>query len=335
LMTDRGTFIVNGVERVVVSQLIRSSGVFFTGENFRGRKVFGAKIIPNRGAWLEFETDAEGAIFVKIDRKRKVAVTALLRAFGIDKDEKIISTFADVDTNPEYKYIEATLKRDSSRNQGEGFIELYKRLRPGDLATVDNAQQMIEAMFFDFERYDMAKVGRWKFNLRLGMETPLSKEFRTLRPEDLIAVIKEIIKLNNDSQAVPDDIDHLANRRVRALGELLQNKLRVGMARMERIIKDRMTTLDIATITPAQLVNIRPFMAAVKEFFTTSQLSQFMDQVNPLAELEHKRRISAMGPGGLTRERAGFEVWKNLPYSNAGRTEYRIDRDACFFCQGK
>jgi len=308
IMTPRGTFVVNGVERVVISQLIRSSGVFFTADIVRGRRTFGAKIIPNRGAWLELETDYDNAIYVKIDRKRKVPVTSLLRAFGIDTDEKLLDTFADVDTDQENKYIEATIKRDAASNQGEGFIEVYKRLRPGDLATVDNAQQMIEAMFFDFERYDMAKVGRWKFNMRLGISTPLTKEYRTLRPEDLVVVIKEIIKLNNDPQAQPDDIDHLANRRVRSLGEMLQNKLRVGIARMERIIKDRMTTLDIATITPAQLVNIRPFTAAVKEFFTTSQLSQFMDQVNPLAELEHKRRISAMGPGGLTRERAGFEV---------------------------
>lgn len=308
LITDQGTFIVNGVERVVVSQLIRSSGVFFTAQNLRGRKLFGAKIIPNRGAWLEFETDYDNAIYVKIDRKRKVPVTSLLRAFGIADDEKLLATFKDVDTDPENHYIEATIKRDAARNQGEGFIEVYKRLRPGDLATVDNAQQMIEAMFFDFERYDMAKVGRWKFNLRLGLNVPLDKENRILRPEDLVLVIKEIIKLNNTPGSQPDDIDHLANRRVRALGELLQNKLRVGMARIERIVKDRMTTLDVAAITPAQLVNIRPFMAAVKEFFTTSQLSQFMDQVNPLAELEHKRRISAMGPGGLTRERAGFEV---------------------------
>jgi len=308
LMTERGTFIVNGVERVVVSQLIRSSGVFFTAQNVRGRRLFGAKIIPNRGAWLELETDWDNAIFVKIDRKRKVPITSLLRAFGLETDEKLLETFKDIDTHPDNKFIEATIKRDIAHNKGEGFIEVYKRIRPGDLATVDNAQQMIEAMFFNFERYDLAKVGRWKFNLRLGLNTPLTKECRILRVEDLIAVIKEIIRLNNDPQAQPDDIDHLANRRVRALGELLQNKLRIGMARMERIIKDRMTTLDIATIAPAQLVNVRPFMAAVKEFFTTSQLSQFMDQVNPLAELEHKRRISAMGPGGLTRERAGFEV---------------------------
>ena len=308
LITERGTFIVNGVERVVVSQLIRSAGVFFTADNLRGRKLFGAKIIPNRGAWLEFETDSDNAIFVKIDRKRKVPVTALLRAFGIETDEKLIATFKDVDINIKNRYIESTVARDISKNQGEGFIEVYKRLRPGDLATVENARQMIEAMFFDFERYDLAKVGRWKFNLRLGMNVPLTKECRILRPEDLVGVIREIIRLNNSPDAQADDIDHLANRRVRALGELLQNKLRIGMARMERIIKDRMTTLDIATITPAQLVNIRPFTAAIKEFFTTSQLSQFMDQVNPLAELEHKRRISAMGPGGLTRERAGFEV---------------------------
>ncbi|MDD2753862.1 MAG: DNA-directed RNA polymerase subunit beta [Candidatus Portnoybacteria bacterium] len=308
LITPRGTFIVNGVERVVVSQLIRSSGVFFTAQPVRGRRLFGAKIIPNRGAWLEFETDHDNAIYVKIDRKRKVPVTALLRAFGIDTDEKLLAAFKDVDTDLENHFIESTIKRDASRNQGEGFIEVYKRLRPGDLATVDNAQQMIEAMFFDFERYDMAKVGRWKFNLRLGLNIPLDKENRILRPEDLVLVIKEIIKLNNTPGAQPDDIDHLANRRVRALGELLQNKLRVGMARIERIVKDRMTTLEVDAITPAQLVNVRPFMAAVKEFFTTSQLSQFMDQVNPLAELEHKRRISAMGPGGLTRERAGFEV---------------------------
>jgi len=308
LMTGQGTFIVNGVERVVVSQLIRSSGVFFTAENNRGKKLFGAKIIPNRGAWLELETDFDGVIFVKIDRKRKVPVTSLMRAFGLETDEKLLATFADVDVNPDIKYIEATLKKDVAKNQGDGFIEVYKRLRPGDLATADNAQQMIEAMFFDFERYDLAKVGRWKFNLRLNQNLPLTKEFRIFRLEDLIAVVKEIIRLNNTPGAQGDDIDHLANRRVRALGELLQNKLRVGMARMERIVKDRMTTLDVETITPAQLVNIRPFMAAVKEFFTTSQLSQFMDQVNPLAELEHKRRISAMGPGGLTRERAGFEV---------------------------
>jgi len=308
LMTERGTFVVNGVERVVISQLIRSAGVFFTANYSRGRRLFGAKIIPNRGAWLEFETDSDNAIFVKIDRKRKVAATSLLRAFGLDTDEKLLAAFKDVDTDGENKYIESTIKRDVARNQGEGFIEIYKRIRPGDLATADNAQQMIEAMFFDFERYDLSNVGRWKFNLRLGLNAPLSKEYRVMRLDDLVAVIKEIIRLNNDPMAQPDDIDHLSNRRIRTLGELIQNKLRIGLARMERIIKDRMTTLDTAVLAPAQLVNIRPFAAEVKGFFTTSQLAQFMDQVNPLAELEHKRRLSAMGPGGLTRERAGFEV---------------------------
>jgi DNA-directed RNA polymerase subunit beta len=308
LMTERGTFIVNGVERVIISQLIRSSGAFFTMQEHRGRKLFGAKIIPNRGAWLELETDMDNSISVKIDRKRKVPITSLLRAFGIETDEQLIKTFKDVDVDPDVKYIESTIKKDLAKNKGEGFIEVYKRLRPGDLATVDNAQQMIEAMFFNFERYDLAKVGRWKFNQRLGLTTPLDKDNRILRLADLVAVVKEIIKMNNDYEAQGDDIDHLANRRLRSIGELLQNKLRVGMARMERIIRDRMTTLDIATLTPAQLINARPFMAAVKEFFTTSQLSQFMDQVNPLAELEHKRRLSTMGPGGLTRERAGFEV---------------------------
>ncbi len=307
-MTERGTFIINGVERVAIAQLIRSPGAFITARPLAGRNFFGAKIIPNRGAWLEIETDADNTIGVKIDRKRKVPITSLLRAFGIETDEKLVETFKDVDNDAEVKHIEATIKKDVAKNKGEGFIEVYKRLRPGDLATIDNAKQMIEAMFFNFERYDLAKVGRWKFNQRLGISTPLTKEFRILRLEDLVLVVKEIIKLNNDPEAQSDDIDHLANRRLRTIGELLQNKLRVGIARMERIIRDRMTPLDIATLTPAQLINARPFMAAVKEFFTTSQLSQFMDQVNPLAELEHKRRLSTMGPGGLTRERAGFEV---------------------------
>ena len=308
LMTHRGTFIVNGVERVVVSQLIRSSGVFFTMNMSRGKKLFGAKLIPNRGAWLEFETDFDNSISVKIDRKRKVPVTAFLRAFGLADDDKIIKAFADVDTDKEKKHIEATLKKDVSKNQADGFIEVYRRIRPGDLASADNAQQLIESMFFNFERYDMARVGRWKFNQRLGLNAPVDKEHRVLSLQDVIEVIKEIIRLNNDPESRPDDIDHLGNRRVRALGELLQNKLRVGMARVERIIRDRMTTFDPSAAAPAQLINTRPFVASVKEFFTTSQLSQFMDQVNPLAELEHKRRISAMGPGGLTRERAGFEV---------------------------
>ncbi|MBI2588063.1 DNA-directed RNA polymerase subunit beta, partial [Candidatus Azambacteria bacterium] len=215
MMTNRGTFVVNGVERVVVSQLIRSSGVFFTMEYYKGRKFFGAKVIPNRGAWLEFETDPDGVIAVKIDRKRKIPVTAVLRAFGIESDEEIKKRFEDIDTDESLKYIEATLNRDPSKNQGEGLIEIYKRIRPGDLATVDNARQLIESMFFRPERYDLAKVGRFKMNQRLGIETPLGRQYRIFRPEDLVLIIREIIRLNNDPEAMPDDIDHLGNRRGR------------------------------------------------------------------------------------------------------------------------
>src|SRR3989338_1427038 len=307
IMTPRGTFVINGIERVVVSQLIRSAGVFFTSEFLRGRRYYGAKIIPNRGAWLEFETDANSVIWVKIDRKRKVAVTSLLRAFGIAGNEEIKAKFADVDTHPDNHYIAATLLKDASKDEAEGLIEVYKRIRPGDLATVDNAKQLIHNMFFNFARYDFGRVGRYKLNQRFGFNIPNPTQTRVLRPEDLIMIVREIIRLNN-TQDDPDDIDHLGNRRVRAVGELVQNKFRVGLARLERIVKDRMSTQDIATLTPNQLINARPIIGAIKEFFMSSQLSQFMDQTNPLAELEHKRRLSAMGPGGLSRERAGFDV---------------------------
>ncbi|MDD3486881.1 MAG: DNA-directed RNA polymerase subunit beta [Candidatus Moranbacteria bacterium] len=317
IMTDRGTFIINGVERVVVSQLIRSPGVFFTMEYQKGKKLFGAKIIPNRGAWLEMETDLDGAIWVKIDRKRKVAITSLLRAFGISTDELLAKTFADVNKG-ETNYLEATIGRDAAKTQGDGFKEVYKRIRPGDLASVENARQMIESMFFNFERYDFGKVGRYRLNQRLDVDEPNDEAHRILRPEDLVLIIKEIINLNNNPMAEPDDIDHLGNRRVRCVGELVQNKFRAGLARMVRNIKDRMSTCDLAIVVPGQLVNSRPVAAAVKEFFASSQLSQFMDQVNPLAELEHKRRLSAMGPGGLTRERASFEV-RDVHHSHYGR----------------
>ncbi len=307
LMTERGTFIVNGIERVVVSQLIRSAGVFFTFENWRGRNYYGAKIIPNRGAWLEFETDVNNVITVKIDRKRKVTITALLRAFGYSSDAEIIDLFKDVEIDPENKYIEATLAKDISHSEGEGLKEVYKRIRPGDLATVDNARGLIHAMFFNFNRYDFGRVGRYKINKRFQFNQPIEPKTRVLMREDVIAVIREIIRLNI-SQEEADDIDHLGNRRVRAVGELVQNKFRIGLARMERIIKDRMSTKDVMTLTPGQLINARPVIGSIREFFMSSQLSQFMDQTNPLAELEHKRRLSAMGPGGLSRERAGFEV---------------------------
>ncbi len=314
LMTQNGTFIVNGIERVVVSQLIRSAGVIFTSEFVKGKKYYGAKVIPNRGAWLEIETDANKVVWVRIDRKRKVAVTSLLRAFGYSSDEEIKQLFADGgnivgDAGEENlpAYIEATLAKDVAKNEAEGLKEVYKRIRPGDLATTDNARQLIHSMFFRFDRYDFDRVGRYKMNKRFGLNVPNNKENRVLRREDLIAIIKEVVRLNI-TQEKEDDIDHLGNRRVRAIGELIQNKFRVGLARMERIVRDRMSIMDIDSLTPNKLINARPVISVVKEFFMSSQLSQFMDQTNPLAELEHKRRLSAMGPGGLTRERAGFEV---------------------------
>jgi len=307
LMTKNGTFIVNGIERVVVSQLIRSAGVIFTSEFIKGKKYYGAKVIPNRGAWLELETDANNVIWVRIDRKRKVAITSLLRAFGYASDEEIKQLFKQVDLKQDNSYIEATIAKDAAKNEAEGLKEVYKRIRPGDLATTDNARQLIHSMFFRFDRYDFDRVGRYKLNKRFGFDIPNNKENRILRREDLIAIISEVIRLNI-TQEQEDDIDHLGNRRVRAIGELIQNKFRVGLARLDRIIRDRMSIMDLDSLTPNKLINARPVISVVKEFFMSSQLSQFMDQTNPLAELEHKRRLSAMGPGGLTRERAGFEV---------------------------
>ncbi|MEK7653481.1 MAG: DNA-directed RNA polymerase subunit beta [Patescibacteria group bacterium] len=317
IMTDRGTFVVNGIERVVVSQLIRSAGVFFTSQVGVGRNLYGAKVIPNRGSWLEFETDGAGVIWVKIDRKRKVAATSLLRAFGFATDQEILDLFKDTDNNVSTRYIEATIKKDITKSEPEGLIEVYKRIRPGDLATPDNAKQLIDNMFFNFSRYDFGRVGRYKLNQRFSQEMLINKKNRVLLKDDIVNILKEIIRLNN-SQEAADDIDHLGNRRIRAVGELVQNKFRIGLARMERIIKDRMSTLDITTLTPNKLINARPVISTVKEFFMSSQLSQFMDQVNPLAELEHKRRLSAMGPGGLSRERAGFEV-RDVHQTHYGR----------------
>ena len=310
LMTEKGTFIINGIERVVVSQLIRSSGVIFTSEITRGQRTYGAKIIPNRGAWLEFETDTNKVIWVRIDRKRKVAATSLLRTFGFGEDDEIKKLFKDIDikgTGDEKSFIEATIEKDAASNEEEGIKEVYKRIRPGDLATTENAKQLIHSMFYRFDRYDFDRVGRYKINKKFGFDIPNNKETRVLRPEDVVAVIGEIIRLNI-TQENEDDIDHLGNRRVRAIGELIQNKFRVGLSRLERIVKDKMSTGDVTSLTPNKLVNARPIIGVVKEFFMSSQLSQFMDQTNPLAELEHKRRLSAMGPGGLSRERAGFDV---------------------------
>lgn len=307
VMTPRGTFIINGVERVVISQLVRSAGVFFPAATIGDRKLFGAKIIPGRGAWLEIETSAAGAMYVKIDRKRKIPITTLLRSFGFSTDEEIKKLFTDVNTDKEMDYVQATLEKDPATNQDEAFIEVYKRIRPGDLATVDNARGLIEGMFFDFKKYDMSKVGRYKMNRALGMEVANIKENRILRKEDLVAIVKEIIRLNV-IQGIPTDIDHLANRRVRSVGELLQQRFRVGILRAERNIKDKMSTMEPTTATASQLINVRPISSVIKEFFASSQLSQFMEQINPLAELSNKRRLSALGPGGLSKERAGFEV---------------------------
>ncbi len=305
-MTDRGTFIINGTERVVVSQLIRSAGVFFTADRLATRNNYGAKLIPGRGAWLEFETASNGAIYVKIDRRRKLPVTTLFRALGYNKTTEIKALFEDVDTG-EVKYLDATLDKDPARGTNEALIEVYRRLRPGDLATVDNARSMIERMFFDFKRFDYSRVGRYKLNQRLGLELPNVTENRVFQVSDLIAIVKEIIRLNN-TQDLPDDIDALSNRRVKLVGELVARQFRVGMLRMQRNAMDRMSMSDIETVSPSQLINARPVVAAVREFFASSQLSQLMDETNPLAELAHKRRLSSMGPGGLSRERAGFDV---------------------------
>ena len=305
-MTDRGTFIVNGTERVVVSQLIRSAGVFFTADNVAGRNLYGAKIIPGRGAWLELETAANNAIYVKIDRRRKLPITTVLRALGGYSNTEMKKMFAEAEGEG-INYIAATLEKDTSRSQSEALIEVYRRLRPGDLATVENAKNMIERMFFDFKRYDYSRVGRFKLNQRLKVDLPNTTENRTFQISDFIAIITEIINLNN-TQAPADDIDDLSNRRVKLVGELVARQFRVGMLRLQRNAMDRMSLCDIETVTPSQLINARPVVAAVREFFASSQLSQLMDETNPLSELSHKRRLSSLGPGGLSRERAGFDV---------------------------
>jgi DNA-directed RNA polymerase subunit beta len=325
MMTDEGTFIVNGTERVVVSQLVRSPGVYFTAAEDRvsGRMLYAAKLIPNRGAWLEIETSSKDILTVKIDRKRKVPVTTLVRALGYASNDDIREFFADVDTDPEHRYIDATLEKDATTSVEEALIELYRKIRPGDPPTVENARNLLQSLFFNARRFDLSKVGRFKLDKNLGIpedearERALDKSRRVLDNDDFVAIIKKLINLNNGIGEA-DDIDHLGNRRVRAVGELLQNQFRMGLIRMERIIKERMTICDAATVTAASLINARPVVAAIKEFFGSSQLSQFMDQTNPLAELTHKRRLSALGPGGLSRERAGFDV-RDVHHSHYGR----------------
>jgi DNA-directed RNA polymerase subunit beta len=317
LMTENGTFIINGAERVVVSQLIRSPGVYFSVQEDRitGRELCMAKLIPNRGAWLEFETAKRDILSVKVDRKRKLPVTILLRAVGFGTDEELRSLFELSDIMPDHPYIQSTIERDSTKTTDEALIEFYKKLRPGDPPTLDNAKGFLQSLLFAPRRYDLGRVGRHKLNKRLGLDIPLDK--RTLTSEDLVKVVERMIEVNNGTEG-PDDIDHLGNRRVKTMGELIQNQLRIGLLRMERVVRERMSIREPEQMTPISLINVRPVVAATREFFGGSQLSQFMQQTNPLDELTHKRRLSALGPGGLRRERAGFDV-RDVHHSHYGR----------------
>jgi DNA-directed RNA polymerase subunit beta len=336
IMTPNGTFIINGTERVVVSQLIRSPGVYFDviEDRATGRILSEAKLIPDRGAWLEFETRRSDYITVKVNRKRTLPVTLLLRALaavddGTDEellkegtDEELISLFADVDDDPYHRYIETTIKQEPAWDRRDGrsvaeaaLLEFFKRMRPGDPATLDNAKGYFTSQFFNQRYYDLEVVGRYKINRRLGLDLPLER--RTLTKKDLVKVVECMIRVNNGMEE-PDDVDHLGNRRVRTVGELIQSKVRVGFRRMERVVRERMSIRDHRTLSPTSLINIRPIMASVREFFGSSQLSQFMDQTNPLAELTHKRTLSTLGPGGLKRERAGFEV-RDVHHTHYGR----------------
>jgi DNA-directed RNA polymerase subunit beta len=316
LMTSAGTFVVGGIERVVVHQLVRSPGVFFsTMPDYP--KYHAAKIIPKRGVWLEIETDRRGVITCKIDRKRKIPITQLLRVFGFVTDESILDLFGALKVEEEADFIQNTLNKDTAKSVEDAYQSIYRRIRPGDYATPENAKSLIDGLFFDFKKYDMGSIARYKLNRRFNIEVPDDEAHRVFQVSDFIEILREMIRLNN-GLGVPDDIDHLSNRRVRSVGELVQNKYRVGLVRTERIIKDRMTVMDLETVTPTQLINCRPITAAMREFFASSQLSQFMDQTNPLSELAHKRRLSAMGPGGLSRERASFDV-RDVHPSHYGR----------------
>ena len=315
LMTPRGTFIISGIERVIVPQLARSFGVFFTSHEPKGKKTFGAKIIPGRGAWIEIETDYDDIVYVRIDRKRKFPISILLRAFGVSTNEKILSLFS----TPEAKrYIEKTLAKDHTTNIDEAAIEIHKRLRDGDLAAAENAREFVRSIF-DIERYDLSRVGRFRFNNRFGGKVmPKELDRRTLSLEDLATIISHIAELNSIPESIADDIDHLGSRRVRYVGELFQQKIRVGMAQIKRNIQNRMSTIDTDVTLPVQFISPKPLQARIKEFFTTNQLSQFMQQTNALEELEHLRTLSALGPGGLHRARAGYEV-RDVHPSHYGR----------------
>jgi DNA-directed RNA polymerase subunit beta len=321
LMSPKGTFIINGTERVVVSQLVRSPGVYFDRQvdKTSDKDIFSCKVIPSRGAWLEFEIDKRDSVGVRIDRKRKQSVTVLLKALGWD-DAKILERFG------EYESMRATLEKDHTTGQDDALLDIYRKLRPGEPPTRESAQALLENLYFNPKRYDLAKVGRYKINKKLGLSLPIRQG--TLTEDDIVGTIEYLVRLHagedemkSGDTVMPvetDDIDHFGNRRLRTVGELIQNQVRLGLARMERVVRERMTTQDVEAITPQTLINIRPVVAAIKEFFGTSQLSQFMDQTNPLAGLTHKRRLSALGPGGLSRERAGFEV-RDVHPSHYGR----------------
>ncbi len=318
LMTAKGTFITSGAERIVVSQLLRSPGVYFTAKEdpTSGRTLCSGKVIPTRGAWLEFETSNRDVIAAKIDGKRKIPISTLLRAIGFGTDDQLLNLFSKTDIDPEHQYMKSTMDRDLGvKDEAEALIDIYRKLRPGDPPNLENSRKLINNIYFDASRYDLGNVGRYKLNTRLGLK--VNEEIRALTREDIVEIIRHIILINNGKDH-DDDIDHLGNRRVRTVGELLQNQFRIGLLRLERVVKERMSIIPTEAVTASALVNIRPVVAAVREFFGGSQLSQFMDQTNPLAEVTHKRRLSAMGPGGLSRERAGFDV-RDVHYSHYGR----------------
>ncbi|HLC93781.1 MAG TPA: DNA-directed RNA polymerase subunit beta [Patescibacteria group bacterium] len=320
LMTNWGTFIVNGVERVIINQLIRSEGVLFTGTTspITGQFLAGAKVLPKNGVWLEIETARSGVISVKIDRKRKITITTLLRVFGLETDDDIRKVFSDVETNPETNYTDATLAKDPSSNYDEASIEIYRKMRPGEPLVLENARALVESMFFNKRRYSLGEVGRFKLNQVLGLNIPNDPEHRLLQLEDLIKIIAKIIEINNGAEGV-SDVDHLSNRRVKSIGELLQNQIRIGFLRMEKNIKEKMSLQPRDELPePSVLISPRAVAANVHSFFASNALSQMQDQQNPLTSLDHLRRLSVMGPGGLTKERASMAV-RDVHYSSFGR----------------
>ena len=307
MMTDQGTFIINGTERIVVSQLVRSPGVYYSSEMDSGKQIYKAQIIPSRGAWLEFEVDKRDQLMVSIDRKRKQSATMFLRALGIAvTNDDIIELLGNSDV------IKRTLERDTALTREDALIEIYRRLRPGEPPTVDASRSLLEGLLFNPQRYDLARVGRYKVNKKLNLTT--EEEVTVLTDEDIVATLRYLLSLAAGEQGFKvDDIDHFGNRRIRTVGELVANQFRIGMSRMERVVRERMSSQDIDEITPQSLINIRPIVASIKEFFGSSQLSQFMDQANPLTGLTHKRRLSALGPGGLAGHKSGSSRRTNVP----------------------